>query len=46
MREYFPKPKLFGENMKVEVDVSKYATKADLKKQPVLLHQNFQKRLI
>ena len=32
MSEYFPKPKPLGENMKVELDLSKYATKADLKK--------------
>ena len=32
MREYFPKPKSFGTNMKVELDLSNYATKTDLKK--------------
>ena len=31
MIEYFPKPKLFLGNVKVELDLSNYATKADLK---------------
>ena len=31
MREYFPKPKSLGANVKVELDLSHYATKADLK---------------
>ena len=31
MREHFPKPKSFGENVKVELDLSNYTTKADLK---------------
>ena len=31
MSEYFPKPKSLGENVKVELDLSNYATKADLK---------------
>ena len=31
MSEYFPKPKFFGANVKVEIDLSNYATKADLK---------------
>ena len=31
MGEYFPKPKSLGANGKVELDLSKYATKADLK---------------
>ena len=46
MSEYFPKPKPLGENMKVELDLYKYATKADLKKQLVLIHQILIKRLI
>ena len=29
--EYFPTPKPFGGNVKVELDLSNYATKADLK---------------
>ena len=31
MSEYFPKPKFLGANVKVEYDLSDYATKADLK---------------
>ena len=31
MSEYFPKPKSFGAKVKVELDLSNYATKADLK---------------
>ena len=32
MSEYFPEPKSLGQKMKVELDLSNYATKADLKK--------------
>ena len=31
MSEYFPEPKSLGESVKVESDLSNYATKADLK---------------
>ena len=31
MSEYFPKPKSLGADVKVELDLSNYATKADLK---------------
>ena len=31
MSEYFPKPKCLGANVKVELGLSTYATKADLK---------------
>ena len=31
MSEYFPEPKSSGERMKVELDLSNYATKSDLK---------------
>ena len=31
MSEYFPKPRFLGENVKIELDLSNYATKADLK---------------
>ena len=31
MCECFPKPKVLGENVKVELDLSNYATKVDLK---------------
>ena len=30
MSEYFPIPKFFGGRVKVELDLSDYATKADL----------------
>ena len=30
MSKYFPKPKSIGANLKVEIDLSNYATKADL----------------
>ena len=29
MSEYFPKPRPFGGSMKVELDLSNYATKSD-----------------
>ena len=32
MSEYFPKPTLLGRNVKVTLDLSNYATKANLKK--------------
>ena len=31
MSEYFPKPKSLGANVKIDLDLSNYATKADLK---------------
>ena len=31
MREYFPEPKFFGRRVNVELNLSNYATKADLK---------------
>ena len=31
MSEYFPKPKSLAANVKVELDLFNYATKADLK---------------
>ena len=31
MKEYFPKPISLGANVKLQLDLSKYATKADLK---------------
>ena len=30
MSDYFPKPKFFGGRVKVELDLSNYATNADL----------------
>ena len=38
MSEYFPKPKSLGANVKVELDLSNYATKVE-KIQHVLIHQ-------
>ena len=35
MSEYFPKPKSFEGRVKVELDLSNYATKANLKMQQV-----------
>ena len=46
MSEYFPEPKSSGGIMKIELGLSNYATKADLKMQEVLMHQNLLKRLI
>ena len=46
MSEYFPQPKSSGGRVKVELDLSNYATKADLKMQQVLINQNLLKRLI
>ena len=46
LSEYFPKLKFFEERVKLELDLSNYGTKADLKKQQVLIHQNLIKRLI
>ena len=31
MSKYFPKPKFLGENVKIQLDLSSYETKADLK---------------
>ena len=45
MSEYFPEPKSLGQKMKVELDLSHYATKADLKN-AMLIPQNLLKRLI
>ena len=39
MSEYFQKQKSLRANVKVESDLSNYATKADLKMQQVLIHQ-------
>ena len=46
MSEYLPELKPSGERVKVELDLSNYATKNDLKKQQVLLHRNLLKRMI
>ena len=47
MSEYFSEPKSFGRRVKVELDLSDYATKADFyKMQQVLMHHSLLKRLI
>ena len=46
MTQYFPKPKPLRGNLKVELDLSNYVTKADLKMQQVLMHQILLKSLI
>ena len=46
MRPYFPKPKSRKGNVKVEVDLSNYATKADLKNAPGVETSDFSKKLI
>ena len=38
MSEYLPKTKSLGANLKLELDLSSYATKADLKMQQVLIN--------
>ena len=39
MHEYFLRPKSLGANVKVELDVSNNATKADLKVKQVLINR-------
>ena len=46
MSEYFPKPRTLRGNVKVELNLSNYAIKADLKMQQVLIHRDLLKRLI
>ena len=46
MSEYFPKPKSLGTNVKVGLDLSNYATKADLKNATGVDTSDFPKRLI
>ena len=41
MSEYFPKPSNHKENIKVEIDLSNYATKADVKNIPRVDTSNF-----
>ena len=45
MSKYFPKPKSLGENMKVELDLSNYATKTDLKKTTGVDTSDFAKKV-
>ena len=44
MSEYFPEPKYLGGRMKVELDLSDYATKADLKNATVVDTSKFAKK--
>ena len=44
MSEYFPEPKSSGRRMKVELDLSNYATKADLKNATGVDTSNFAKK--
>ena len=46
MSEYFPEPKLLGANVKVELHLSNYATKIDLKMRKGLIHLLSLKKLI
>ena len=44
MSECFPKTKSLGTNVKVELDLSNYATKADLKNTTAVDTSNFAKK--
>ena len=46
MSEYFPEPKTLRGRVKVELDLSTFATKADLKMQQLLIYQNLLKGFI
>ena len=46
MSEYFPKPKSLGANVKVELDLSNYATEVDLKNAACVDKSDFPKTLI
>ena len=44
---YFPEPYSRNKNkIKLELDMSNYTTKPDLKMQQLLIHQYFRKRLL
>ena len=45
MSKYFPEQKSSGVRVKVDLDLSNYAAKADLKMQQVLIHQNLLKKV-
>ena len=45
MGEYFPKPKSLGGNVKVELDLSDYVTKTDLKNATGVDTSSFTKRI-
>ena len=44
MSEYFPKPKSSGANVKIDLDLSNYATKTDLKNAAGFDTQDFAKK--
>ena len=46
MSEYFPQPKYLGKNVKVELDLSNYSTKTDLKNVTGVDTSSFAKELI
>ena len=46
MSEYLPKPNSLGSNVKVELDLSNYATKTDLKNATGVDTSFFAKKLI
>ena len=46
MSEYFPKLKSFEERVKVELDLSKYTTKADFKNATGVHTSKFARKLI
>ena len=46
MSEYFPEPKSLGRKVKVELDLSNYETKTDLKMQQELIDNLLLKKLI
>ena len=45
MSEYFPEPKSFRRKVKVELDLSNYATKADLKNKTSVDTSKFAKKV-
>ena len=45
MSEYFPEPKSFRRKVKVELDLSNYATKADLKNETSVDTSKFAKKV-
>ena len=46
MSEYFPKRKLSGGIVDIELDLSNYGIKSDSKMRQTLIHENLQKKLI
>ena len=45
MKDYFPEPKSLGDRVKVELDLSNYATKADLKNATSVDTSKFAKKI-